>query len=410
MENKSKVIYVTSRFPFDNWETWALHEIEALLDSKIEVLIIPRTGFGEVLGEKAKKILQYTYAVNYINFSILLVFIENIFLRPKIFLKYIKWIVKHSDTFLDFIKALVVLPKSLYIGKRLKGQGYKHIHAFSTTSVAVISYILSQELNVSWSITFHSSWHLVPVRRNSTMLQIESVLFVRTISNLVKVDLIQFVGNQYQNKIKVIHLGIKCLPFKKTVSDIKPEFNLVSVGYLLPHKGIDLSIIAAKELIKAGLLNFRWTIYGDGPLLNKLLQLTQSLNLEENIKFAGRIDNKKLLIDYENFKFDVLIQNSVSRYGISEGIPVSIMEAMAYGIPVIASDCGGTKELVDGISGILIPQNDSKRLASEIIKLLNDNVYLEKIGQNGREKVHREFNSKHIAKELIEAFNFKFYD
>jgi colanic acid/amylovoran biosynthesis glycosyltransferase len=402
---KKKIIYVTSRFPFDNWETWAFHEIESLLESNIEVTIIPRSSNGKLLGEKALNIFKYTISTGYINLNIIINFFIYIFIKPQRIIKYLNWIIKHSNSILDLIKALTIFPKSLYLGSFLKNKGYKHIHAYSTTSVSVVAYILSQELHIPWSITFHSSWHLDAKHMRSTKLQLKSVLFARSISDLVKNDIVQFMGDDFFDKIKTIHIGIKCGNYKKSKISNISEIRIVSVGYLLPHKGLDISLIAASLLIKRGFTNFRWTIYGDGPLLSELLRQTKKLNLGDNIIFAGRIDNKQLMKEYKDMNFDLLIQNSVNRFGVSEGIPVSIMEAMAYGIPVIASDCGGTKELIDGKSGILIPQNDPLKLSSEIINITSNYDLLNKISENGRQKVINQFNSKLTAKELIKAFN-----
>ena len=138
--------------------------------------------------------------------------------------------------------------------------------------------------------------------------------------------------------------------------------------------------------------------------MEDLIQKTVELNLTQNVTFAGNIDNKDLLNLYQTSKVDLLIQNSITRFGLSEGIPVSIMEAMAHGIPVIATDCGGTKELVDGKSGILVNQNDPEAVSNAIIRLLSNPEYRRQIGDAGREKVVLDFNAKKIATELIELF------
>jgi glycosyltransferase involved in cell wall biosynthesis len=80
------------------------------------------------------------------------------------------------------------------------------------------------------------------------------------------------------------------------------------------------------------------------------------------------------------------------------------MEAMSYEIPVIATDCGGTKELVDGQSGILVNQKDSEALKNAICKLINNYDYRSEIGTNGRNKIKQDFDTKKNAKELIELF------
>ena len=80
------------------------------------------------------------------------------------------------------------------------------------------------------------------------------------------------------------------------------------------------------------------------------------------------------------------------------------MEAMSYEIPVIATDCGGTKELVDGQSGILVEQRDSEALKNAIYKLINNGDYRIEIGTNGRSKIKQDFNTMKNAEELIKLF------
>ena len=77
--------------------------------------------------------------------------------------------------------------------------------------------------------------------------------------------------------------------------------------------------------------------------------------------FQGNLDHQLLIKKYENNEVDIVVISSISER-VPEGIPVSLMEAMSYEIPVIATDCGGTKELVDGKSGILVNQMILKRL------------------------------------------------
>ena len=80
------------------------------------------------------------------------------------------------------------------------------------------------------------------------------------------------------------------------------------------------------------------------------------------------------------------------------------MEAMSYGIPVIASDCGGTKELVDGQSGILVGEKDSEATANAIFRLLESHEFRRELGNNGRIKVNQDFDTMKTASDLIKLF------
>ena len=128
------------------------------------------------------------------------------------------------------------------------------------------------------------------------------------------------------------------------------------------------------------------------------------MNLINHCYFPGNIDHQKLLNKYENNKVDIVISSSITVLDVFEGIPVSLMEAMSYEIPIIATDVGGTKELVDGQSGILVNQKDSEALKNSILKLINDIEYRIVIGKNGRNKIKQDFDTKKNADDLNKLF------
>ena len=140
------------------------------------------------------------------------------------------------------------------------------------------------------------------------------------------------------------------------------------------------------------------------PKINKWYKKVKDLNLINHCYFPGNIDHQKLLNKYKNHEVDVVVSASISIPDIFEGIPVSLMEAMSYEIPVIATDSGGTKELVDNESGILVNQNDSEALLNAIISLRNNPEYRRKISKSGRIKIKRDFDTMKNARDLISLF------
>ena len=138
-------------------------------------------------------------------------------------------------------------------------------------------------------------------------------------------------------------------------------------------------------------------------MLIELKKKVKELNLIDYCYFQGNLDHQLLINKYENNEVDIVVISSISER-VPEGIPVSLMEAMSYEIPVIATDCGGTKELVDGKSGILVNQNDPKAIANAIFKLINNNEFRRKLSKNGRNKIMQDFDTMKNAKDLIELF------
>ena len=171
---------------------------------------------------------------------------------------------------------------------------------------------------------------------------------------------------------------------------------VVSCSHLIPLKRIELIILALSKITD---ISIRWLHYGDGPLRNEL-EISARKNLNSNIQwnFMGEVSNKRLMQEYANNSMDLFVNVSST-----EGIPVSIMEAMSFGTPVIATDVGGTSEIVsDGENGWLLPENFDVDLLTKKIKSF---FYLpNKQKLEFRESARRTWNSKYSAQTNFTLF------
>ncbi len=398
-----KIVFITSSFPFGKSEVWAINEINSLIDLGNEIIIIPRTGKGKIINQDAIKFIPNLIDLPFMNFKIFIFLIKSIFFKPLFFLKVLIDSIKQSNTIIDIIKGLIILPKSLFLIKILKEKKIDHIHSLQTTSTAFMAHILSSALKVSWSYTLHTSEILNSNFKRSILFYSQSATICRTISQRTANDLSNFIGPSLSNKIAKIHLGVDIKGFKNEKSIINDPFIIATPAELTTRKGQVYAIEASKKLIDLGITNFKWIFFGSGPLLVDLKKKVTELNLIDYCHFPGNIDHQQLLNKYENNEVDIVVISSISSR-VPEGIPVSLMEAMSYEIPVIATDCGGTKELVDGRSGILINQEDSEALKDAIFELIKKPELRRKISKNGRNKIIQDFDTMKNAKDLIELF------
>lgn len=140
-------------------------------------------------------------------------------------------------------------------------------------------------------------------------------------------------------------------------------------------------IHAAASLIESP---WRLRLVGDGPLLSAVQALASRLGIADRVEFLGaRTDVAALLASSHIFVL-------ASRF---EGLPISIIEAMRAGLPVVASDVGGVSELVDARSGLLVPACDSRALASALARLQSDTRLRELLGGHGRRRYERDFQA-----------------
>ena len=176
----------------------------------------------------------------------------------------------------------------------------------------------------------------------------------------------------YKKKLILSRLGVLAYPAKETASPGNQAIQVVSCSNMVPVKRIH-RMVEALSLIQD--LPVKWTHYGSGMLLDEIMDLCKYL-LSSNIEyeFKGHIDNKALLEEYSAQPYHVFLNVSSS-----EGVPVSIIEAMSFGIPCIATNVGGTGEIVvDHYNGILLEENfDVETLARHIKEFasMSNNAY-----------------------------------
>lgn len=166
-------------------------------------------------------------------------------------------------------------------------------------------------------------------------------------------------------------------------------FNIIAVGRLTPQKDYFTLLYAIKNLKNK---NFNLKIYGDGELKNKLMRYVKNNNLNNYVKFLGH-ENKSTKI-FQNA--DLLVHTA-----IFEGLPNVIVEAMSYGIPIIASDSyGGTKEILNsGKFGELFKTGDSKQLTKMLEEFfINPNKFYKKVSKS--KSFLNRFTQKNSSKSL----------
>jgi len=175
-------------------------------------------------------------------------------------------------------------------------------------------------------------------------------------------------------------------------SPIKKGNHLLYVGRLAKDKGVSYAIMAMLEiLIKIPTASL--IIVGTGPEETSLKKLVKDLNLENNVKFIGHINNDEIAYYYKNAQ--IVVVPSI----YPDNLPTVCIEAMSVGRPIIGSDFGGIPELIDNRStGYIIPPFSSKAIAKKAIELLENRKLLEAMGENARKKSELYSIEKHADK------------
>jgi colanic acid/amylovoran biosynthesis glycosyltransferase len=210
-------------------------------------------------------------------------------------------------------------------------------------------------------------------------------------------------------RIEVHRVGIDCALNEFRERRLDPRANapvkLISVGRLVEKKGHAYTLRALAELRRVRPdLSVTLDIVGEGELMEALKAETAALQLEDIVRFHGGLPHGPTLALLDDA--DVFILPSVTAEdGDMEGIPVSLMEAMARGMPVISTYHSGIPELVeDGVSGFLVPERDVTALAEAIQRTINSAAKWPEIGRAGRRTVEDNFNRRKLGLRLIEHY------
>jgi glycosyltransferase involved in cell wall biosynthesis len=280
----------------------------------------------------------------------------------------IKQMIKEELKFRDSIKFKVSVPQKVFLLKKI-------IKAIQLRNF--IQGNLRKE-KINSDITFYSYWLNTGAHAISTLGFPKSIKIARahgsdlyeeksqhgylpllyfTCRRLDRLFFISQNGLEYFsgkitgiNNFKVSRLGVN-QPDQYSGEMVKTNsFNIVSCSNLIPLKRIHL-IIKALSSIKSD-KEIKWFHFGEGILMKELMVLAaEQLGQKNrvNYSFMGHYSNDELMKFYKNHQIDLFINTS-----FTEGVPVSIMEAQSYGIPVIATDVGGVKELVRKGTGFLL--------------------------------------------------------
>ena len=191
--------------------------------------------------------------------------------------------------------------------------------------------------------------------------------------------------------------GIDAREWQSTIPDAKPAPSIACVARFHAQKR-HADLVEALAVLASDGTAFRCILVGDGPLLGSVKAQVNRLGLYEFVKFAGRIEPSAIKDILK--EADVFVLSSEW-----EGLPRSVIEAMASELPVVGTDVNGTNELViHGVTGLLVPPRDPTALARSLTTLLLDAQMRREMGRRGRRRVEEEFDLRKTTRQLEEFY------
>ena len=399
----AKLILLTVSFPYGNGEQFLESEIIYLAEKFDEITIIPAIRAGSMRSVPSQVSVDDNFAKGSNIFNILLYSLKTINTYKEI-KKYPKILLssKKLQRLLSFMgrgNAEYHYLKDHYIDDKVLYYSYW----FNGSSYAL--YLLNNIKPIKYILRAHGSDLYLEVNKGYLPFRKEVIGHAYTIFCISK-NGVNYMKNTYaalsNTPIKVSRLGTHGSSIdKKKILYPNNQLHLISCAHINPVKRVDMLILALKILGETNPTSqIFWTHIGSGPLYEEIKTMCQQLPNNIVVNLLGHMNNEDILEYYSKNNFELFINTSKS-----EGIPVTFMEAMSFGIPVMAPSVGGIAEIINEKNGILLPKEINATVVYEKLqKALTDKESLRYKEIEAQKTWEREYNAeknyKKFAKQL----------
>jgi colanic acid/amylovoran biosynthesis glycosyltransferase len=256
-------------------------------------------------------------------------------------------------------------------------------------------------------VSFHGADVLVdmnkPAYREATLQMLDAVTLVLVRSESLRRAVVDLGCDPEKIEIQRTGIPLEEFPFRERAVPKNGGWQFVQAGRLIEKKGLPVTLRAFSTFLKQH-PNATLTIAGEGPLLPDLEKFVCELGVTDRVSFTGFVSQEQLReIYYRSHIF--LHPSQTGRDGNQEGIPNSMLEAIATGLPVFATEHGGIPEAIEnGVSGVLIPERDDSALAQALLDASRDSDLLSRIARSGAEAVRKNFDLATQAQRLEEIY------
>ncbi|MGH9474735.1 MAG: glycosyltransferase [Terriglobales bacterium] len=317
-----------------------------------------------------------------------------------------------------WLGALAYWGKAVSAARQMQQDGVEHVHAHYATHPALAAYIVQRLTGIPYSVTVHA--HDIFCHRVMLAHKIRAARVVVAISQFNRI-LVERVVPPPRPPVVVVHCGIENKVYSRMAAGrvlaadaatwrrperqregAVPPLRILAVGSLEPYKGHRVLVEACAILRERGAV-FVCRIVGGGQLMGRLRRQVRRLGLERHVWLEGAANEAEVIAVLQ--WAEVFAMPSIrARSGKMEGLPVALMEAMASGLPVVASRLSGIPELVEHErNGLLVTPGDAAELAAALWRL-DDGPRRLRWGAHGRQKTLASFDLSVNAARLAELW------
>ncbi len=293
-----------------------------------------------------------------------------------------------GNGYVYLFKSLSMVPYALYLAEVFEREGVAHVHCQWATFPATVGMLLREWCGLPYSVSAHAfDIYLLP---RMLPAKLERAAFVVTCAEYNRRYLVSLCDPDTARRIHLNYHGADLSRFAPaTEKTPSPKFRVVSAGWLKEYKGFHV-VLEAVAILAARGVDVVFDLAGDGPQRVYLERLAARLGVSDRLKLHGFLDHGRLLELYRDADAFAIGSMEMPGLGRQDVIPNVIAEAMAVGVPVVATDMAGIPELVeDGVDGLLVAQRDPEAMADALERLAREPEKAAALARSGRAKVER---------------------
>lgn len=297
------------------------------------------------------------------------------------------------------IRAVAWLLVAARLVEWARANAIHHVHVHFANPAALVARLAAETGELSVSLSVHGPEDFDEFPGNVLDEKCRGAAFVRTISRYSFDRVLRILSEEQRAKVAIVHCGVSLDAFQPSAASPSGDatFRLLCVGRLCANKA-QADLLRAVRALRSEGVPVVLRLVGDGPERGRLEELARTLELAPYVTFAGAVGRDRIagyLCACDVFALPSL----------AEGLPASLMEAMAAGRPVVSTAIAGIPELVqDGVTGLLVAPGDSDGLASALLRLWGDPDLRRRLARAGRARVESDFDQEASARAMADLF------
>ncbi|MHB9153633.1 MAG: glycosyltransferase family 4 protein [Spirochaetales bacterium] len=405
-----KLLVVSSSLPRGSGEAFLIPEILELKLRGHNVCLVPINPKGGHVHTEGALLEGVSIIRPVLDFGIAGEAFIAFLMHPMRCISVLGTIFRESRNTTILFKNLAIVPKGLWLSRIVQKRGVEHIHAYWAAVASTMAMVAAAVADISWSLTAYR-WDIA--ENNLLAEKSRRASFLRVADRNGVAEMRNYADPK-GSKVYLIHSGAavtsnadiqeSSVPMPQNIPErhgLGDPFTIVLPAMFVEKKG-HRYLVQALAILASRDISYRCIFVGDGPLRDDTEKKLEKLNIKRFCVFTGAISHKALLALMLPSSCDLVVLPSIETDdGEKEGIPMSLIEAMAQGTCVISTSTGGIPELLENGAGILVPQKDPEALAGAIERAYKEPDLRRRYAEVGKRKIEQGYAAPAVVEELL---------